>query len=168
VHKQFRKTLFGFKPAEVTEEIQWIDSEYQNKVSSLQEAIEKAKIDFNNSEEKLGELQDELDKYIVKEREIASVLVTAQINAQRIEEEAREKSRVILESAEKALRKKQEEIESLRLKLQRFKEEFKDMLDDYRLSIETMKEPDDKTSFVPMLVGNERDSNRAKKQDISS
>lgn len=162
----FGKTLFGFKPSEVKDEIQRMDKDYKEQIAKLEKEIEEARKELNEYEEKISELKGKVDEHIQTEREIAGVMVTAQKNAQRIEEEAREKARKMLQNTEETLEKKQEELEFLRVKVQNFKEDFRDTLDKYRLSIETMKDPGDESHFAPTLITNDKEKN--KKQDISS
>lgn len=152
---KFGKSLFGFKPGEVINEIQRLDSEKQERIGILQAEIESARAELKKSEEKALELQKRLNEYIDREHIIADVMLKAQINARKIEDEARERSRIMLEKSEEELRKKNQELESLRMKVERFREEFRGILDEYKISLETMKIPSD-TPFTPTLVVKEK------------
>lgn len=156
MYKNFGKTLFGFKPCEVINEIQRIDSEHQQRIADLQAEIEEAKAKLTKTEEKSEELQKQLSSYIEREHLIAEVMLTAQKNAQRIEEEAREKARQMLEKSEKELNKKEQELKVLRAKINRFKEEFGEILDKYKTFLETMDESFSETAFAPTLIVNEQ------------
>lgn len=152
---KFGKSLFGFNPGEVINEIHRMDSENQERIRVLQAEIELARIDVKKSEEKTLEFQKRLNEYTEREHIIADVMLKAQINARKIEDEARERSRIMLERSEEELRKKNQELELLRMKVERFREEFRGILDEYKISLETMKIPSD-TPFTPTLVVKEK------------
>lgn len=166
--KKFRKILFGFDPREVTDEIQHIDLEHQKRITVLEAEIERARLELNQSEANALALQKQLNTYMERELLIAGVMLTAQKNAQRIEEEAREKARMMLEKSDEELRKKLQELELLRKKVERFKEEFREVLEKYKFSLETMKEPSGETAFIPTLIVTEKAQGAGKNQDISS
>ncbi len=150
--KKFGKTLFGYKPEDVKNEMDRMDSEYGQKVDELRKEIENARIELNAALEKQAQLQKELNSYIEREKLITDVMVKAQMNAQSIEENARLKARMLLESAEEQLKTKLQELENLRVKVARFKEEFREVLDNYRISLESVKEAPDDMTFTPTLV----------------
>jgi len=152
VSKQFGKTLFGYKPEDVKNEMDRMDSEYGQKVDELRKDIENARIELNAALEKQAQLQKELNSYIEREKLITDVMVKAQMNAQSIEENARLKARMLLESAEEQLKTKLQELENLRVKVAHFKEEFREVLDNYRISLESVKEAPDDMTFTPTLV----------------
>lgn len=153
MRKKIGRTLFGLKSGEVEKEFQRVDTEHQEKIISLKVEIERAKVELENSRKKLEELQKELNTSLGKEREIAEVMVTAQINARRIEEIAHEKAQAMLEKSEMELREKEQELHILRIKATQFKEEFREILDKYKLSLETIKGLSDKDiSFTPSIV----------------
>lgn len=165
---KFRKVFFGFDPGEVTNEIKNIDLEYQKRIAALQAEIEGVKEELNESEKKAEDLRQRLNSYMERELLIAEVMLTAQKNAQRIEEEAREKARIMLEKSDEELKKKLQELDFLRKKVERFKEEFREVLDKYKFSLETMKDPSGETTFVPTLIVNDKLQAAGKNQDISS
>jgi len=152
----FGRTLLGFKPNEVINEIQRIDSEHQKKVASLQAEIEIVRVELEKSEENAVELHKQLNYYMEREHMIAGVMLTAQRNSLRIEEEAREKARMMLEESGEELKKKLEELELLRTKVEHFKREFREVLEKYKYSLETMKVPSGESSFTPTLIINEK------------
>jgi hypothetical protein len=53
------------------------------------------------------------------------------------------------------------------MKVARFKEDFRDMLDNYRVSLETIKEEPEETAFVPTVITNEKLTETDKKKDAS-
>ena len=160
---KFSKTLFGFKPGEVISQIESMENEQQQKVEALKSEIEKVQTELQNAEEKRAELQKQLKAYIEREKVIADVLVTAQVNAQRIEEQARERASYMLEKAEEELKQKQQELDFLRIKVTRFKEEFREVLDNYRVSLEKVSEWPEEANFTPTLITKEN-----RRQEVSS
>ena len=167
MYKNIGKTLFGFKPKDVINEMQRIDSEYQTKIEALQVEVERAKEELNKTEAKLPELQKQLDHHLKQEHQIAEVMVTAQINAQRIEDQAREKAEILLRNSVEELRSKNQELDFLRMKVNRFKEEFRATLDNYKFSLDNIKEPTDDISFAPTLITNEK-AGKPRMHDIPS
>jgi len=159
---KFSKTLFGFKPDEVISQIESMENEQQQKVEALKTEIEKVQKGLQYAEEKRAELQKQLNSYIEREKVIADVLVTAQVNAQRIEEQARERASHMLVNAEEELKQKLQELDFLRIKVTRFKEEFREVLDNYRVSLEKVNELPEESSFTPTLITKE-----SRKQEIS-
>lgn len=168
MNTRFGRSLFGFKPAQVINEMQRKDAENQEQVVALQARLEQAHQELAQSSQKVEELQQQLNNYIERERLIADVMVTAHKKAQSIEEEAREKARALLEQSEKELHDKNQELDHLRQKVARFKEEFREVLDNYRFSLEAMKDPSGETSFTPTLIVGEKSHNSSKTQDRSS
>ncbi|MFZ5634888.1 MAG: hypothetical protein ACOY40_18835 [Bacillota bacterium] len=165
---KFGRSLLGFSPAQVINEIERIDSEHQQKIGALKEEVSAAREELKKSEEKAAELQKQLNQYMDREHMIAEVMLKAQRNAQRMEEEAREKARMMLEKSEEELKVKLQELELLRVKVERFREEFRGMLDEYKLSLETMKVPSGEAPFTPTLVVKEKTQGPVKNKDFSS
>jgi len=160
---KFSKTLFGFKPGEVISQIDNMENEHQEKINALNSEIEKIQAELQKAEEKREDLQKQLNSYIEKENLIAEVMVIAQINAQRIEEQARERARHMLENAEEELKQKLHELDFLRIKVARFKEEFREVLDNYRVSLEKVREEPEDLGFTPTLITKEN-----RRHDVSS
>lgn len=168
MYRNIGKTLFGFKPKDVINEMQRLDSEYQTKTEALQAEIERAKEELKKTEARLPELQKQLDDHLNKERQISEVMITAQMNAQRIEDQAREKAVSLLQNSEEELRRKNQELDFLRMKVNRFKEEFRETLDNYKFSLDNIKEPTDDINFTPTLITNEKAAGKPRMHDISS
>jgi len=168
MYRHIGKTLFGFKPKDVINEMQRLDSEYQTKTEALQAEIERAKEEMKKTEARLPELQKQLDDHLNKERQISEVMITAQMNAQRIEDQAREKAVSLLQNSEEELRRKNQELDFLRMKVNRFKEEFRETLDNYKFSLDNIKEPTDDINFTPTLITNEKAAGKPRMHDISS
>lgn len=160
---KFSKTLFGFKPGEVISQIESLKNEQQQKVDALNAEIEKVQKELQYAEEKKNELKKQLNSYVERENVLADVLVTAQVNAQRIEEQARERASHMMANAEEELKQKLQELDFLRIKVTRFKEEFREVLDNYRVSLEKVRELPEDLSFTPTLI-----NKGSKKKEISS
>ena len=152
MEKRFGKSILGYNPEEVGNAIKYMEDQHRERINVLQDEIEAAKSELKESEEKILELQKRLHDYIEREHMIAEVLMNAHKNAQRMEEEAREKARIMMEKSEEELKIKLQELEMLRSKAERFRAEFREILDDYRISLETMKLPSNETVFTPTLV----------------
>jgi cell division septum initiation protein DivIVA len=149
---KFSKSLFGYKPTEVIQELDTIDKAYQQQVEELRHEMEEARSELRKAEEQKAKLEKAVHDYMNRERIVAEVMVTAQMNAQKIEEQARERARVMLETTEEELRRKMQELDFVRLKVTRFKEDFREVLDKYRVSLENVKETPEDISFTPTLV----------------
>lgn len=150
--EKFRRSLLGYKPGEVRSRIEQIESNYQKEIALLEARIEEAKIELQKAEEQQAQLEAELKEYMERERVISEVMLKAQLNAQKIEEEAREKARIMLQDAENELKEKTRELENLRAKVKRFKEEFRKTLDNYRFSLESINEDPEDVTFTPTIV----------------
>jgi hypothetical protein len=97
-----------------------------------------------------------LEEYLSKERQIAEVMISAQISAQKIEAQARAKAEILLQETDEELRRKNQELELLRFKAQNFKQELTDRLDQYRSALDKALEPVDDGFFTPTLVAKEK------------
>lgn len=148
--------IFGSNPREVSNEKDHIDSEYVLKVETLQTEIAQAREKFKEYETRMAELQTKLDEYLSKERQIAEVMINAQISAQKIEAQARAKAEILLQETDEELRRKNQELELLRIKAQLFKQELNERLDQYKSSLEKIMEQSDDLSFTPTLVAKEK------------
>ncbi|MDD4802866.1 MAG: hypothetical protein PHF24_07990 [Syntrophomonas sp.] len=166
--KNIGKTLFGFKPKDVINEMQRLDTQYQTKIDALQAEIALAKEELKKTEDRIPELQKQLEYHQNLERQIAEVMVSAQISAQRIEDQAREKAKTMLQNTEDELRRKNQELEFLRVKVNRFKEEFRETLDKYKYSLDNVKEPSDDLNFAPTLITNEKATSKSRIHEITS
>lgn len=158
----FGRTLFGFKTKDVINEIERLKNVHRVEEEALQAQIANARAEFNHAESRLLELQKKLDNYFEQERQIAEIMITAQINAQRIETQAREQAEALLSNSEEEWHRRNQELENLRMQVSRFKEEFRQTLLDY------IEEPWDDTIFLPKLVTLEKTSARPRMQKRSS
>lgn len=152
--------MFGSNSKEVTNVSSNVSSNAGSgqsaKISVLQTEIAQAREKIQESEVNLLGLQKKLNEYLGKERQIAEVMITAQINAQRVEAEARAKAEVLLQDADEELRRKSQELELLRLKAHHFKKELYGRLDEYRSSLDQMAEISEDIAFTPTLISREK------------
>ncbi len=133
-----------------------VDPEYIIAEETLQTEIMQAREKLRESEAKMMELQRKLDDYMTKERQIAEVMIAAQISAQKTEASARARAEVILQETEEKLRLKQRELELLQLKSQTFKEDIVDKLEQYKTSVEKIMTISDDEAFTPTLVSDDQ------------
>lgn len=154
--KTFKKTLFGYKPCEVNQEVARISQEQQLEVTRYQEKVDSLKQELQEAESRAAAMEQQLQVLIDREHAIAQVLLTAQKNAYRIEEEARERSQAMLDNAEEELRNKQKELENLRQKIENFKSEFADILDKYKQSLGDLEDLNRQGLCPPTLVVNNK------------
>lgn len=164
--KKFGRALFGYKPKQVINEMQQMDIEAQNEIIRLEMELDRLKAELKTTEDTGKELQGQLDQFIAKERLIAEVMVNAEINARRIEEQASAKAQTMIESAEKELKARLNEIDLLRTRITQFKDEFRTTLDNYRLSLDHVREEPQESAFVPSVISNEKVF-EIKQRDIS-
>ncbi|MDO9535401.1 MAG: DivIVA domain-containing protein [Bacillota bacterium] len=162
--RRIRKSLFGYKPSDVEDEIRQIDEDRQFKISALQLEIEKKKEELKKAEEEIQEFQKKINVFAKREHSIAEVFLEAQKRATQIEEEARTTARRLLEETENELRKRNQELITMREKVALFKDDFKKVLDKYRFSMETMT-ADNLSGDVsfPKLVFEKNDRNIERK-----
>lgn len=143
--------IFGNNPKEINEGDN-VDSQYQQEVEVLQAEIMQARDRLKESELRMSELQSKLDEYLSKERQIAEVMINAQISAQKIEAQARAKAEILLQETDEELRRKNQELELLRIKSQIFRQELNERIEQYKTSLEKIMEPNDDIGFSPTLV----------------
>jgi len=146
------KPLFGSNTRDLSPEVNPVGSENLKKIRALQAEITQAHEQLEQSEADLLEMRKKLEDYISKERQIAEVMIIAQINAQRIEAEARAKVAILLQETDEELRRKHQQLELLRLKAQHFKKEINERLDEYRSSLERIVDISEDASFKPILI----------------
>jgi len=161
VEKKFGRSLLGYNPDQVMNEIRLMDSESQRRIEELLSQIDSARTELKKSEEKATELQSKLHSYVEREYMIAEVMLKAQKNALRMEEEAKEKARLMLEKTDEELNKKRQELELLRIKVERFRDEFRGILDEYKVSVESMRIPSNEGGFTPTLIVSDKTQTKA-------
>jgi chromosome segregation ATPase len=149
--------LFGGNPREpINDKEQHIDTEYQLRIENLQAEIVQARAKLKEAQARMTELQNKLEEYQSKERQISEVMINAQINAQKFEAQARAKAEILIQELDEELRRKNQELELLRIKAQNFKQELSERIDQYRSSIDLILEPSDDVLFTPTLVSKDK------------
>jgi hypothetical protein len=155
---------FGSNPKDVAKEVareavtekSYPGTENRSKISALQNEIAEAQLKLQQAESTMMELQKRLSEYQNRERQIAEVMIMAQISAQRVEAEARSRAEVLIQETDEELRRKNQELELLRLKSLQFKKELYDRLDQYRTSLDQMGEISEDVTFTPTLISREK------------
>lgn len=140
--------LFGNNPKESASEVATNDSEINLTVETLQAEIIQARKKLQEAEARMMQLQKKLDDYLGKERQIAEVMIAAQISAQKTEAQARSQAEVLMQETEEQLRLKHQELELLQMKAQVFKDDVIDRLDQYKLSLEKIMDMGEETTFT--------------------
>lgn len=131
-------------------------TENRAKISALQSEIAEAQLKLQQAEATMMELQKKLGEYQSKERQIAEVMIMAQINAQKVEAEARARAEILIQETDEELRRKNQELELLRLKAQHFKKELYERIDQYRTSLDQMGDISEDVTFTPTLISRDK------------
>lgn len=152
--------LFGSSSKETNEEKESVDTELRLKMESLQAELASAQDRLKESETILAELQSKVDEYESRERQVAEVMISAQISAQKTEAEARAMSEKLLQETDEELRRKNKELELLRIKAQLFKQEMNERLNQYKSSLEGAMEVSDDMAFTPTLVTKDKNEKK--------
>ena len=142
-------------PRETTvnpEPVNSVNDELQRRIQSLQAEVEQTRIRLKDAEGKMLEMKNKLEDYQGKEMQIAEVMISAQISAQKIETSARVQAEMLLQQTDEELRRKYQELELMRMKVQLFKQEMSDRIDQYKLSLERTFDLDEEVAFTPTLV----------------
>lgn len=151
--------MFGNDPRELKTEEDKGGMDQVTQSEALKTEIIMARKKLQEAEARMLELQKKLDEFVNKERQIAEIMIIAQINAQRTEAQARARAEVLLQEKDEELRLKQQELELLKLKAQQFKEDILDRLDQYKANVEKMVDSGESDSFAPTLVARDRRTN---------
>lgn len=102
-------------------EIDQVAIDYRLKLIAFQDELFQSRKKLQDSDRKMADLQKKLDEYVRnKENQIAEVMFTAHMNAQRIEAQTRSQTEYIILEMEEEMRHKQKELELLQKKTNRF------------------------------------------------
>lgn len=148
--------VFGNNPRELLNEDDHNKFDQSAQTETLKAEIVLARKKLQDAEARMAELQKKLDESVNKERQIAEIMIVAQINAQRTEAQARVRAEELLQEKEEELRLKQQELELLKLKAHQFKDSILDRLDQYKATVESIMEDADHDSFAPTLVARDK------------
>lgn len=136
--KLFKKVLFGYKPDEVNAKIDTMTSEKEKEIDKFQTLRKEAELQIKEQEQIIADLKRKIEELNERERAISEVMIIAQKNAERVREEALQKAQTMLEESEEKVTLKTLELESLRTRVNNFREEFCNILDKYQLSLEEL------------------------------
>ena len=133
-------------------EMQAQQNEMQQQFDALQAEIKQAREKLAAAESQVGLLQEKLEEYRGKELQIAEVMINAQISAQRIETQARVEAELLQQQVDEELRRKNQELELMRMKVQHFRKDMNERFEQYKSSLDRIFEPGDEGAFTPTLV----------------
>ncbi len=130
-----------------------LQDELQQKVDSLQSELELTILrrECKKYENRVMELQERLNAFEEKEHIIADVLLNAQTQARRVENQARERVRQMEARVYEDIRRKMEELSDLRVRLENFMEEISQTLDSLQFALTSS---DSSRLQNPILFGN--------------
>ena len=154
------KSIFGDNSKKVDIEREQLNAEYQRKVEALQSEIMQAQMKLKESEAKQSLLQNKLEEYQKNERQIAEVMINAQISAQKTVAQARAKAEILIQETDEELRRKNQEMELLRIQVQLFKQDIYGRIDQCKSSLEKIMDSNEEIAFTPTLVTNEKNTEK--------
>jgi len=115
------KSLHKANQSEANGEMDQISIDYRLKLIAFQDELFQSRKKLQDSDKKMAELQMKLNEYVQnKENQIAEVVFTAHMNAQRIEAQTRSQTEYLILEMEDEMRRKQKELEILQKKTNRF------------------------------------------------
>ncbi|HPF44973.1 MAG TPA: hypothetical protein PKV15_09765 [Syntrophomonadaceae bacterium] len=132
----------------------------QSQIDSLQAEIRQAREKLAAAENQVNELQAKVEEYRNKEVQIAEVMINAQISAQRLEAQARVQAEMLQQQTDEELRRKNQELELLRMKVQLFKQDMHERIDHYKASLDRTFETDEEIAFTPTLISKDKKSDK--------
>jgi chromosome segregation ATPase len=135
---KFGRSFFGFKPREVITAFEQMDESYQVKIAFLEEEIKQAREALTKTEQEAEKLKSRLFEYEEQKMLISEILINAHQKARQIEAEARENALSALEQVNAQIRVKEQELSIHKARVEKFKEEFKEVLERYRYSLENL------------------------------
>lgn len=120
--KLFGITMFGFDKNDVNTYIESMAKEFENKLRQKDEELSLLKIQNRDLKKKLEDMSQKSDHISIDKNKIVEVLLRAQENAEKIIEEAKEKSRrekrKLLEELQQEAQKVQDELQLEKEKVQ--------------------------------------------------
>jgi cell division initiation protein len=137
---QFSTKLMGYRREQVDKYVDELIKEYDKKIQSLQDDIEKMIMENEKYKTELAGMQTDLRKYQDSEKAVAEVFIHAQLRATSIEEEAHKKAAEIEKAAIMEVEEKKKEMKDLQANIVRAKKEFEDVLNKYKNIIVDLKD----------------------------
>lgn len=153
---KFRRSFFGFKPRDVIAALEQADTGYQAKIAQLEEEIRRAREALAETEQEAEKLKNRLAEYEEQKMLISEILINAHQKARQIEAEARENALSALEQVNAQIRVKEQELNILKARVEKFKEEFKEVLERYRYSLENLPGQDEEKPTPLVLLKDSR------------
>jgi cell division septum initiation protein DivIVA len=130
----------GYRREQVDKYVDELIKEYDKKIQSLQDDIEKMIMENEKYKTELAGMQTDLRKYQDSEKAVAEVFIHAQLRATSIEEEAHKKAAEIEKTAIMEVEEKKKEMKDLQANIVRAKKEFEDVLNKYKNIIVDLKD----------------------------
>lgn len=96
------------------------DEKSMIETETITENLRKSKIEIEN-------LRNQLMSYQEKEQLVSQILINAQLNAHRIELEARQHARLLLEKCSMDLKEKKKELDRLRSNVSRLRKQYREI-----------------------------------------
>lgn len=128
------------------------NDEMQKQIKALQAEVKAAQEKLAAAEGQVEQLYETLEDYRSKELQIAEVMINAQISAQRIETQARVEAELLQQEVDEELRRKNQELELMRMKVQHFRRDMNERLEQYKTSLDRIFEAEEESTFTPTLV----------------
>ncbi|TEB11066.1 DivIVA domain-containing protein [Pelotomaculum propionicicum] len=129
---QFSTKLMGYRREQVDRYVEELMRDYEKKIQSLQDDIEKVVMENEKIKMELSGMQTDLKKYQDSEKAVAEVFIQAQLRATFIEEEAHKKAAEIEKAALLEVEEKKKEVEELQAHIVKARKEFEDVLNKYK------------------------------------
>ncbi len=136
--RRFSRSLWGYAPAEVDQYLQDMASRQARELRDRENQLERLQSELETLRERLKEAQRELEQYREQERAVMQILVQAQMRAERIEQEARERAEQQKEAILAEIAQKRAELARVRNRIDQFRREFAAILDRYQASMEDL------------------------------
>ncbi|MEW6229772.1 MAG: DivIVA domain-containing protein [Bacillota bacterium] len=132
---QFQTSFWGYRKNQVHEYLSELKRDYEAKKEELAAKHRDALSENKALAAKLQELASDLERYREQEHLIAKVLIEAQLRAVAIEHEAQEKAERIKKEVMDEIALKRTELNSLKTRVEQFKDNFAKMLDSCKASL---------------------------------
>jgi len=139
----FGTSFWGYRKDQVDEYLKRLVSDMESKIRDKESDLARKEASNEQLKLELARLTADIDKFRVRESAIAETLVQAQLQAVAIEEDAKRKAEEMRASAMAEVAVKRAEITQIKAQMAKFKADFGQMIEQYRLSIGSVdpKEP---------------------------
>lgn len=151
----FKKVLFGYSPEEVSRELEKLEQQWQEKDAAATANLNETKEELKKAQETINTVMAQVKEMKEREHVISEVIIKAQVKAQEIIQAAENEAHNKLTAAQAELTAKKQEYEKLKLTVEQFRAQFKDVLNSYQESLD-------------FLTKNDSEDDRAKKRNLFS